>query len=106
MVKKRSQEDGEFLDLSQPSSAGAWANRYPQLWAFLWDLVYDDGSKRAPGSLVIFRDALRLKACLSDKDAGLVTFVTGDTPEALLEAVERGLDMDALDWRVQQKKRR
>lgn len=106
MVKKRTQEDGEWIDLSAPSTAGSWAQRFPELWGFLWDLEFDDGSKRSPGSLVLFRDALRLKACLSDKDADLVCFVTADSPDALLEALERGLAEDTLDWRRQQKKRR
>lgn len=106
MVKKRLQESGEFIDLASPSSAGSWQTRYPELWGFLWDLQFDDGSQRTPGSLVIFRDALRIKACLSDKDADLVTFVTADSPDGLLEALERGLSEDILDWRRQQKKRR
>lgn len=106
MVRKRTQEDGEWIDLSAPSTAGTWQSRYPELWGFLWDLAYDDGSQRRPGSLVLFRDALRLKACLSDKDADLVCFVTADTPDAILEALEVGLRDDTLDWRRQQKKRR
>lgn len=106
MVKKRAQESGEWLDLSQPSTAGSWLARYPHLWEFLWDVVFDDGSKRTPGSVVLFRDSLRLKACLSDKDADLVAFVTADTPDALFEALEVGIRDDTLDWRRQQKKRR
>lgn len=106
MVKKRIAESGDWIDLSTPSTGGTWEKRFPTLWAFLWDLEYDDGSVRSPGSVVFFRDAARLKACLSDKDAGLVSFITGDTPDAILEALEVGLSEDTLDWRKQQKRRK
>ena len=106
MVKKRTAEDGEWIDLSAPSTGGTWQARFPALWEFLWDLEYDDGSSRSPGSLILFRDATRFKGCLTDKDASLIAFVTGDTPEGLLEALNVGLSDDTLDWRKQQKRRR
>lgn len=36
---------------------------------------------------------------MTDKDAGYYAFVSADTFDGLLEATERGLKSEGLDWR-------
>lgn len=106
MVRRRSDDDGEYIDLANPADAGEWGKAYPELWDFLFALEYDDGGARVPGSMVLFRDGPHLKACLSDKDANLVAFVSGNSPEALFRAIDTGLADDTLDWRAQRPARK
>lgn len=78
---------------------GRWGELYPALAEFLTAAKWPDGSTRVPGTLTMFVDAGAWKACLSDKDQGLIAFTSASDPEALLETVERGLVSNALDWR-------
>lgn len=73
---------------------------------FLCDSEWDDGSPREPGSLVLFVEAGRLKACLSDKDQHLVGFVSAATWLGLLAAVEQGLEEGTIDWRASRETKR
>jgi hypothetical protein len=60
---------------------------------------FPDGSPRATSSVTLFWHDGSLKACLNDKDADLTAWVSADTLEGLLEALEKGLQVDGLDWR-------
>lgn len=84
------------LDAASP---GAWEKSYPALWSFLTATAFPDGDRRQPGTILLFLDQGRLKACLSDRECSEVAFVTGSTPESLLERVEVGLASCDLDWR-------
>lgn len=81
-------------------SGDALLVRYPALAAFLTATSYPDGGRRLPGSLTVFADAGCIKAALNDKDASLTAFVSASGLYALLEALERGLQSDGLDWRA------
>lgn len=73
--------------------------RYESLWEFISATEFEDGSKRQTPSLTIFQDQGLLKACLNDKEQGLVAFCSGTSLTALLEALDEGLAQDSLDWR-------
>jgi hypothetical protein len=81
------------------ASYGEWEKKAPFLAAFLCDLLWDDGTSREPGSLVLFTQDGVWKGCLSDREAGLSAFVSCPTPGALMDALEKGLREDRLDWR-------
>lgn len=106
MVRRRMDDDGAAYIPTSPPEAGEWGRKYPEIWDFLVATSYDDGGERVPGSLVLFRDGPHVKGCLSDKDAELVAFVSGQSMEALLVAMEEGLAEDSLDWRAQRPARR
>jgi len=74
--------------------------RSPTLFQFLTDDHWDDGSPREPGTLLLFADGGRFKACLNDRDSGSSVFVSGVSLEAILEALEEGLAGDSLEWRA------
>jgi len=73
---------------------------YPLVVQFLTLTSYGNGDRRLPGSITVFSDGGLLKACLNDKDADLAAFVSGGGLAGLLDAVERGLGSDCLDWRA------
>ncbi len=73
--------------------------RAPTLYQFLTDDKWDDGSQREPGTLLLFADAGRFKACLNDRDSGRSVFVSAVSLEGILEALEEGLAGDSLEWR-------
>lgn len=76
------------------------------LGEFILAETWPDGSERTPGSLVVFREGFKLKACLSDKDQGTIAFVSAGTWDELLELAEAGLRSQQLDWREQRDRRR
>lgn len=72
----------------------------PALAEFLSSPVWEDGSKRIPGSLSLFVGDGKLKCCLADKDSGLVSFLAADGLEELLDALEARLVSGGVEWRA------
>lgn len=72
---------------------------YPGVCDFLGQDQWEDGSPRVTGSLTLFLDDGRLKACVSDKDGHRILFVTGSTLAAILDAVEVAVVSGEGDWR-------
>lgn len=77
-----------------------FAKKYPTLFAFLSDARWSSGEARETGSVLIFCQDGQFKAMVKDKDSGYIAFVTKGTFKTLLEAIERGLVEEKLDWRV------
>lgn len=85
-----------------PASYGdeSFAKKYPLLLEFLTRELWEPGVPRQRGTLFLFCEDGVFKACLNDKDCDEVSFVTKPTFTALLDAVERGLANNTLDWRL------
>lgn len=98
-IKRRVASAGPSASCSPPGG-GAWEKRFPALLEFLTLESWGEGLERVPGSLSVFVDQGQWKCCLSDRDAGLVAFVTASEPDGLLQALEKGLRGESLDWRV------
>ena len=79
---------------------------YPALVEFLVVRRWEDKSERTPGTVLFFYEAGKLKACVSDKDAGLVAFTVLETLDGALEQLDGLLRADKLDWRQQKGGRR
>jgi len=79
---------------------GEFEKKYPTLWAFLTDTTWSTGETRETGSVLIFSQEGQWKAMIKDKDSGHIAFVTKGTFKTLLEALERGLVEEKLDWRA------
>lgn len=75
------------------------AAKYPAIWEFLTLSIWEDGEPRVPGSITVFLQDGFLKACLIDKDADLVAFVSADSLEGILQALEAGIQDERMDWR-------
>lgn len=73
--------------------------KFPALVEFLSLTKYSDGSSRQPGTVMLFVDAGRLKACLNCKDEGLVAFVTLEGIGDAMARLERAITDGRCDWR-------
>lgn len=73
---------------------------YPNLCEFLFDGVWEDGSARVPGTLLLFVQDGVLKGCCNDKALGRVLFVSGANLTVLLDACDDLVASDVADWRV------
>jgi hypothetical protein len=71
----------------------------PTLLDFLFMRAWPDGTARVPGTLLLFADGERLKACLSDRDQGLVLFLTAESTSELFSLAETLLSDPRADWR-------
>lgn len=100
-LKKPSCGSGNSCGSPVLASPGDWGRKYPLVCEFLSTSVWEDGSSREPGSLTLFVQDGRWKACLNCKDTNRVAFVSSETPTDLLSMIEKGLDGDRLDWRAQ-----
>lgn len=104
VLKKRDSAMREQAPAAVQLKGDSFAKKLPGLVEFLTLATYEDGSARVPGTLTIFADGCWVKACLSDRDQGLVAFASSDSFTGLLEALELGLQGDTLEWRPQQQK--
>lgn len=66
---------------------------------FLAMRAWPDGKVRTPGSITVFFEEGTYKAAVNDKDADVVAFLSARTLSGLLEALEKGLAGNSLDWR-------
>jgi hypothetical protein len=92
------------LDGAGVSSGGEVADAtfradYPNLAEFLCTTRWPDGAARVPGTALAFVEAGRVKVCLSDKDQGLVCFVSAAEWLSAWVAAEDALGGDSGDWR-------
>jgi hypothetical protein len=72
----------------------------PLLFEFLTETRWEDGTERQPGTMILFCEQGRFKACLNDKELQRVAFCTAETLEGLLEACNEGFGDDGHDWRA------
>jgi len=100
-LKKPSVASGASSTTPTAASLGSWGKTYPTLCEFLSTQVWEDGSSRECGSVILFwdREGGLWKVCLNCKDTNRVAFVSGESPDDLLKALERALAGDKLDWR-------
>lgn len=77
-----------------------WLKKYPLLLEFLTRSLWGEGDFRKPGSIILFAEDGQFKVCLNDKDADGIAFVSKTTIKGVLEAAEKGLREDTLDWRL------
>lgn len=72
--------------------------KFPTLHAWLV-LTGRSGKDRKPGSIVVFAEDGKWKAACNDKETRMVAFVSGESLEGLLGAIDKGLKAGTLDWR-------
>ncbi len=77
------------------------SKKFPALTAFINDVVYDDGSKRTPGSITIFQAAEGgLRLCLNDKDSGECAFISAANLSDLMKRADEGIATGSVEWRA------
>ena len=75
------------------------AVRWPALQEFLCVAVWPDGSSRTTGTITVFVDEGKLKACLNDRAQGLVAFRSAESVLGLFDQLEGLLRGTSGDWR-------
>lgn len=72
---------------------------YPALGEYMMSQAYPDGTPRLLSTLTLFREDGFWKACLNEKDQGLVLFVAEPQFLVVFEALELLLQEDRPPWR-------
>lgn len=75
------------------------AQRFEALLEFVGQEVWPDGTHREPGTLLLFVEEGKVKACLSDRAQSLVMFVSGRGLLEAMDAAESSLRAGKADWR-------
>jgi hypothetical protein len=71
----------------------------PSLHDHLTESSWDDGKPRKTSTLMLLVENGVWKAWLHDRDRKMNAWVSGEGWEGLLEAVERALSLQTLEWR-------
>jgi len=96
-LKRRQPEEGQSNG-GQPNDPD-FNQRFPALFEHLTANRYPDGTARRTCSLSLFSEDGLWKACLNDRDQGLVLFVTEGRLDAILEGLELLLQEEFPPWR-------
>lgn len=75
---------------------------YPDVWDYLTALVYPDGGRRQSSTLLLCCEDGCVKACLNDRDQSRSLWVSGESLETALEALQRALESGTASWRLYQ----
>lgn len=99
-LRKLLDSDGKGSACTSAFEDEGFHKKMPSLWEFLAASHWEDGAPRETGTILIFVEDAKIKACLCNRDSGHVGFVTSDTLEGLLRATEKALCDDKVDWRL------
>jgi len=77
----------------------SFSKKCPTVLEFLGCNMWPDQTPREPGTITLFIEGHRWKAGVNDRDGEFSAYLSAETFQGLLEALERGLDQDKLDWR-------
>lgn len=87
---------GSTTSMSSPDD---WSVSYPGIWEMLSAPTMPDGSSRQGSTLMLFCADGSVKLCLNDRDNQLVAFLSASGVDAVLGALENGLQEDTIEWR-------
>lgn len=99
-VKRLAPEDKEGVGSGHAEDLD-FASQRPALHEHL-TCDWLEGTKRLTSTLGLSTEGGRWKARLADRDNGMVLFVSGDSVEGALDALEKALTGGEADWRVDQ----
>jgi len=106
MVKRRERASGDANSGNGRLFDEDFYAEWPGLWEFLTEPSYDDGGKRALGTVSVFKDGEVLKACLSDRDRAEMAFVSAVSFKGLLDAMEQALSSSHTEWKEQKQRKK
>lgn len=84
---------------SLPAAPGKVLSGFANVLDFLSMRSWPDGSPRLTGTITLSTEGASWKACVKCPNSASVAFVTAETPDGLLKALDRGLESDTLEWR-------
>lgn len=81
----------------------AFVERFPVLYEYLTRDKYEDGKPRQTATISLMIEDGAAKGCLNDRDCSRSVWVTSDSPQSILSALEAALSADVEpDWRYYQ----
>jgi len=86
--------------VEKPWDDEAFAKTHPTLTEMLYATSYEDKSPRTTSTLLIFCDNGVLRVCLNDRDNNRSAFLTGETVEGTLLALEDQLATQTVEWKM------
>jgi len=99
MLRKRADRRVEG-ETQSGLKAGPFELAHKDLWAYLTDTAYEDGSPREPSSLLVFVQDGQLKGMLRDKAEGLCLWGTANSLADLLALLDVMVADPESVWRV------
>lgn len=72
----------------------------PDLHAFLTEQEWEDKKKRVTGTIMVMCEDGLWKAWVHDRDLKVTGWVSNESWEGLLEALNRALGSNSIEWRV------
>ena len=76
-----------------------WASRFPACLEYMTARKTPDGRPREVATLMLVADEDGLKGCLNDRQTGHQLWVTSDTVDGLIAALEAALTSPRPNWR-------
>lgn len=100
MPLKKPEAAGHNGSVLRPvSSLSTYLPVFSVILEFLSSASWPDGSRREPGTLTLTVTGGRWSARVKCPAGKRYAYVTGSTVDEVLEALEKGLASDDLDWR-------
>lgn len=96
---KRATDAAKGKSASSVPKDAEFSKRYPAMWEHMTERFWEPGKPRETATVTIFTEADEIKGVFNDKANHRTAFVSADTFQGLLEALEQGLQEDSLDWR-------
>lgn len=75
-------------------------DKCPRVVEYLTTCRWDDGTPRERSTITLFVEEGKVKAALNDREMKRSLYVSSDTLEDVLGALEEGLADEGADWRV------
>lgn len=99
-LQKPSADDAVSGVAPHAFSDDEFVRRWTNLFHYLADVKWDDGSSRETATLMLVFDSGRLKACINDRAMSRTAWVSGESLEGLFDRLDAGLGADSLEWRA------
>jgi hypothetical protein len=102
-LQRRRAEAASGTAVSAPMPSQGYWSKLADLCEWLSAVVWEDGTPRSTGTVMIFAEDGRWKAWLHDRDGSQSCFVSSDTLEGLLASTCKAAATAGGDWRPDKK---
>lgn len=99
-LKRPVTSSGSTLGMVEASWSRSALAAYPSLMEFCASSIWPDGSKRVPGTLQISTGGCRWQGKLKDLESKRYAFLTAESVDDLLAALDRACETGEADWRA------
>lgn len=92
-------EEAEKAKRSVVAEGGSTLAGCPVLAEYLTATAFEDGSERPTATLLLFTEDGVWKCCLNDRANARSAWVSGQTPEECVSALEEAVSTGEVQWR-------